>query len=39
VDKVEIVKKVKENLLKEYPLSARELAAEIKKKSPDIKCK
>lgn len=30
VEKIEVVKKVKENLLKEYPLSAMELAVEVK---------
>jgi hypothetical protein len=33
---VEVVRKVKENLLKEYPLSALELVAEIKNKLPNI---
>lgn len=37
VDTIEVVKKVKENLLKEYPISARELVSEIKKKLPAIK--
>jgi hypothetical protein len=32
VEKVEIIKKVKENLIKEYPLSAMELASEIRTK-------
>lgn len=36
IDKVEIVKKVKENLIKEYPLSARELAQTVKEKLPSI---
>ena len=31
IDKIEVVKKVKENLLREYPLSAKELVAEVKK--------
>jgi Putative DNA-binding domain len=31
IDRIEVVKKVKENLLKEYPFSAKELVAEIKK--------
>ncbi len=31
IDMVEVVKKVKENLLKEYPLSAMELAGEVTK--------
>lgn len=34
IDKVEVVKKIKENLTKEYPLSAMELAAEVKKRYP-----
>lgn len=32
IDKVEVIKKVKENLLKEYPLTARELIDQIKAK-------
>lgn len=36
IDKVEVIRKVKENKLKEYPLSAMELAREIKKKQPKI---
>lgn len=35
IDKVEVVKKVKENLIKEYPLSAIELANIVKEKFPD----
>ena len=31
IDKVEVIKKVKENLLKEYPLSALQLAKEVQK--------
>lgn len=31
IDKVEVVRKIKENLTKQYPLSATELAAEVKK--------
>lgn len=34
VDKVEVVKRVRENLVKEYPLSAIELAAEVRKLYP-----
>jgi hypothetical protein len=34
IDKVEVVRKVKENLIKQYPLSATELAAEVKKLRP-----
>jgi len=30
IDRIEVVKKVKENLLKEYPLSAKELVTEVK---------
>lgn len=34
VDKVEVVKRVKENLTKSYPLSATDLADEVKKQIP-----
>lgn len=34
---VEVVKKVKENLIKEYPYSAKEFIAEVKKRVPSIK--
>lgn len=34
VEKVEVIKKVKEGLIKAYPLSARELAEEVKKIIP-----
>ena len=34
IDTVDIVKRVKENLTKQYPLSAMELAAEVKKGRP-----
>ncbi len=34
---MEIVKRVKENKLKEYPLSASQLIEEVKKKVPTIK--
>jgi predicted HTH transcriptional regulator len=34
IDKVEVIRKVKENLTKEYPLSAKELADEVKKLLP-----
>jgi hypothetical protein len=37
VDKVEVIKRVKENLIKEYPFSAMELAAEVKKSLPEIR--
>jgi len=36
IDRVEVVRKVKENLVKQYPLSATELAAEVKKIQPDV---
>ena len=35
IDKVEVIRKVKENLTRQYPLSAMELAAEVKKALPD----
>lgn len=35
VDRVEVVRRVKENRLKEYPLTATQLAAEVKKKCPE----
>lgn len=37
VDQVEVIRKVKENLLKEYPLSAQELVDSIKTKNRKIK--
>ena len=37
VDRLEVVKKVKEHLTRSYPLSAMELAAEVKKKNPSVK--
>lgn len=37
IDTVEIEKVVKENLIKSYPLSATELAAEVRKKLPGAK--
>lgn len=37
IDKVEVVKRVRENLIKEYPLTAKELIQEVKKRIPDIK--
>lgn len=37
IDKVEVIKKVKENLIKEYPLTAMELIDEVKKLKPDCK--
>lgn len=38
IDQVEVIKKVKENLIKDYPLSASELAEEVKKRLPKISC-
>lgn len=37
IEKVEVVKKVRENLIKEYPLTSTELIDEIKKRLPDSK--
>src|SRR5690606_1865793 len=37
IDHVEVIKRVKENRLKEYPLTASELVKEIKKNVPAIK--
>jgi hypothetical protein len=36
INQVEVVKKVKEDKLKEYPLSATDLVTEIKKREPNI---
>lgn len=36
IDKIEVVRKIKEDLIKKYPLSAMELAAEVKKQLPYI---
>ncbi len=36
VNSVEVVQPVRENLLKDYPLSARELAADVKKRLPTV---
>lgn len=36
IDKVEVIRKVRENLVKQYPLSAVELATEVKKLMPSI---
>jgi len=36
VDQIEVIKKVKENLTKNYPLSAIELADEVKKELPGV---
>ena len=35
IDKVEVIRKVKENLTRQYPLSAMELADEVKKALPN----
>lgn len=37
IDKVEVIKHVRENLIKEYPLTAKELIQEVKIKVPGIK--
>ncbi|MGB4204326.1 MAG: ATP-binding protein [Bacteroidales bacterium] len=37
IEQVEVVKKVKENLIKEYPLTSTELITEIKKRLPNCK--
>lgn len=37
IDRVEVVKHVKENLLREYPLSATELWTEVKNRIPEVK--
>jgi len=37
VDKVEVIKRVKENLIKLYPLAAMDLLDEVKKAMPDAK--
>jgi hypothetical protein len=37
VERIEVIKKVKENLLKEYPLSSIDLVNEVKKKLPETK--
>ena len=37
IDRIEVIKKVKENLLKEYPFSARELVEEVKKQFASCK--
>lgn len=36
VDKVEVVRKIKENLTRSYPLSAKELATAVKKQLPTV---
>lgn len=37
INQIEVIKKVRENLLKEYPLSARDLISEVKRKVPNCK--
>lgn len=37
IDKVEVIRKVRENLTKTFPLSATELAREVYKKLPEVK--
>jgi hypothetical protein len=37
VDRVEVVQRIRENLIKEYPLSAMELADAIRKRVPTIR--
>ncbi len=37
VDKIEVVKKIRESILKEYPITALELVAAIKKVEPEIR--
>lgn len=37
IEKVEVVRKVRENLIKEYPLTSTELIEEVKKRLPDCK--
>lgn len=37
IDKVDVIKRVKENLTKQYPLSAEELFTEVKKALPAVK--
>lgn len=36
INKIEVVKKIRENLIKEYPLSAMEVASEVKKIFPKV---
>lgn len=36
MNKIDVVRKVKENLTKQYPLSATEIAAEVKKAQPNV---
>ena len=37
IDQIEVVKKVKENKLKEYPLTAADMITLVKRKKPNIK--
>lgn len=37
INQIEVVKKVKEDKLKEYPLSAKDLVSELKKREPNLK--
>lgn len=37
IDRIEVVKKIKENLIREYPLTAVELIEEVKKRAPGCK--
>ena len=37
VNKVEVIKRVKENLIREYPLSAMELVSAVRSKLPEVK--
>lgn len=37
IQQLEVVKKIKENLLKQYPLTAMELATKVKETLPDVK--
>ena len=36
IDKVEVIKKIKENLIREYPLSAMQVAAAVQEKIPTV---
>jgi hypothetical protein len=37
INQIEVVKKVREDKLKEYPLSAKDLVSELKKREPNLK--
>lgn len=37
IETIEVIKKIKENLIKEYPLTSKELILEVKKKLPNCK--